>query len=188
MTAGEFQSAYVAGVAAGALLPELLEPPEEPLDPPMFGQFAPFIAPWLGRPDGAVPEPLEPPPVDGACDADGSGLAAETTAAAPPTRSRPDSIAVATTRLRLKPDAWGAPESPGDGSARGIIGAAGGGVRGAGIAGSSCHSNVDLLGVGSMAGCECVMRSWHLRALGSGVAVDGPAVAAWPRPDAPGSA
>jgi len=90
---------YVAGVAAGALPAELLEPPE-PDEPPMFGQFAPL---WFGRVDGAVDPPLEPPLVVGAGELDGSGLAAETTAAAPPTRSSPDSSAVATMRLMPGP-------------------------------------------------------------------------------------
>src|SRR5262245_63231097 len=109
------------------------------------------MAPWLGRPDGAVldPEPEPEPPLDdGACEADGSGVAAETTAAAPPTSSSPDSIAVATIRLRLGPGAWLASGSTRGLAAGGVIGVAGGGVRGAGIAGWSCHSHVDLLGVG----------------------------------------
>jgi hypothetical protein len=50
----------------------------------MFGQLAPFA--WFGRVDGAAVPPLVPPLVPpfvlGAGDADGSGLAAETTAAA----------------------------------------------------------------------------------------------------------
>ena len=61
--------------------------------------------PWCPRRSGAavwVPEPLEPPePSDGAVvpgDADGSGLAADTTAAAPPTSRSPEMAAVRSAR------------------------------------------------------------------------------------------
>jgi hypothetical protein len=76
----------VAGVAAGAELPEL-DPPD-PLEPPMFGQFA-VDPPW-GAPLGAV--------VPGAVD--GAGLAAETAATPPPTRSSAEMAPVRTTRRR----------------------------------------------------------------------------------------
>ena len=72
----------------------------------------------------------------GADEAPGSGLAAETTAAAPPTRSSAESAAVSTVRLSPEPFVCGAAGSGG------AIGAGWTGVRGAGSAGWSCHSNV----------------------------------------------
>jgi hypothetical protein len=67
----------------------------------MFGQFTPEPEPcWRGA--GAVPEPPDGAVVLGADD--GSGLAAETTAAAPPMRSSAESAAVRTVRrMPLEP-------------------------------------------------------------------------------------
>lgn len=104
--------------------------PDEPL-PPMFGQFA---LSWFGRVDGVVV-----PPPDGAVTlgaAEGSGLAAETTATAPPTRSIAETAAVRTVRLRprVRPvvrGADGSAEAEGPGEVAG-----GAGVSGSGIAGS----------------------------------------------------
>jgi hypothetical protein len=185
----------VAGVAAGALLPELLEPPE-PDEPPMFGQFALFVPLWQGRVDGAAVEPpLEPPLVVGAGELDGSGLAAETTAAAPPTRSNPDSIAVATIRLRPGPVervSTGSGVAGPAGSvidAFGVIGATGGGVRGAGNAGWSCHSTIDLLGSCALPGCAIGHQP-----MGTSGPVGAGILRWWigrtdrPRPDRPGRA
>jgi len=100
----------------------------------MFGQFAelPPAACW-GRVDGVVVVP-------GADDADGDGLAAETTAAAPPTRSSADSDAVKTARLRPGP-----PRSGAVGSTAGA-GCGPAGTSGAGRFEGSCHSKRDLLG------------------------------------------
>jgi hypothetical protein len=137
-TAGADVGTYVAGVAAGfgvVGVPD--EPPDDPPEPlvPMFGQFA-LLPPagWFGRVDGVVVVPGFV--VLGADEAPGSGLAAETTAAAPPTRSSADSAAVSTVRLSPEPFVCGA---AGSGGARG---AGWTGVRGAGSAGWSCHSNV----------------------------------------------
>jgi len=145
-------------VAAGAwLLGALgaLEPPDDPEpepEPPMFGQLAPL---WFPRPVGAVGAAVPPlvpplPLVAGAGEADGSGLAAETTAAAPPMRRSADSAAVITARLRPAPDGpaarvvTGSGEAVGSGDAGGATG--GGGVRGAGIAGWTCCSTVGSFG------------------------------------------
>jgi hypothetical protein len=149
-TTGAFGMGYVAGVAAGALVLGALEPPDEPEpepEPPMFGQLPPGIAPlWFGRTDGAVEPPLVPllPFVDGADEADGAGLAAETTAAAPPTRRSADSAAVMTVRFRPAPDGPVARDTGGSGDAGGAT--EGGGVRGAGIAGWTCCSTVHSFG------------------------------------------
>jgi hypothetical protein len=71
------------------------EPPElpDPLEPPMFGQFT--LDPVCVR---GVPVPPEGGVVLGADD--GAGLAAETAATPPPTRSSPETIAVRTARRR----------------------------------------------------------------------------------------
>ena len=72
--------------------------PLEPLDPPMFGQFAVEPPVCFG---GVV----DVPPFDGAVVLgadDGSGLAAETAATPPPTRSKPEMTAVMTAR-RMPP-------------------------------------------------------------------------------------
>ena len=147
---------YVAGVAAGAWVLGALEPPDEPEpepEPPMFGQLAPV---WFARPDGAVGAvvpPLVPPLplVAGAGEADGSGLAAETTAAAPPMRRSADSAAVMTVRLKPAPDGPATRVSAGCGDAGGAT--AGGGVRGAGIAGWTCCSTVGSFGRACSDGC-----------------------------------
>jgi len=76
--------------------PEPLEP--GPLEPPMFGQFA-------VDPPACSGGVVDDPPLDGAVvlgAADGSGLAADTAAAAPPTRSRAEMPAVITAR-RIPP-------------------------------------------------------------------------------------
>jgi hypothetical protein len=133
-TAGADVGTYVAGVAAGFGAVELPDDPPEPL-PPMFGQLTVLPpAGWFGRVDGIVVVPGVV--VLGADEAPGSGLAAETTAAAPPTRSSAESAAVSTARLSPEPFVCGA---AGSGGARG---AGWTGVRGAGSAGWSCHSNV----------------------------------------------
>jgi len=145
---------YVAGVAAGAWLLGALEPSDVPLEPPdepepeppMFGQLAPL---WFPRPDGAVGAvvpPLVPPLplVAGAGEADGSGLAAETTAAAPPMRRSADSAAVIAMRLRPAPDGPASLVAARSGDAGGATGV--GGVRGAGIAGWTCCSTVRSFG------------------------------------------
>src|SRR5262245_35116154 len=113
----------------------------------MFGQFPPGIAPlWFGRVDGAVP-PLPPLPfVAGAGEADGSGLAADTTAAAPPTSNSADSAAVRTMRLRPGPDGPAAGDAASVGDAGGAID--GGGVRGAGMTGWTGCSTVHSFGHG----------------------------------------
>ena len=89
---------HCAGTVLGVVVlgavddPEPLEP--EPLEPPMFGQFAVDPPACFG---GVVDDP----PLDGAVvlgAADGSGLAADTAAAAPPTSSRPEMPAVITAR------------------------------------------------------------------------------------------
>ena len=76
----------------GVVLGAVPEDPLEPLEPPMFGQLALDPVWVLGivevPPDGAV--------VPG--DVDGAGLAAETAATPPPTRSRPEITAVMTAR------------------------------------------------------------------------------------------
>jgi hypothetical protein len=71
------------------------EPPElpDPLEPPMFGQFTLEPVCVLG-----VPVPPEGVVVLGADD--GAGLAAETAATPPPTRSSPETTAVRTARRR----------------------------------------------------------------------------------------
>ena len=69
------------------------EPPD-PLEPPMFGQFTVEPPVCFG---GVV----DVPPLDGVVvlgAAEGSGLAAETAAAAPPTRSSAEMAAVMTVR------------------------------------------------------------------------------------------
>jgi len=86
---------HCAGVVLGVVVLGAVDDPEplEPLDPPMFGQFA--VEPVCF---GGV---VDVPPLDGVVvlGADeGSGLAAETAAAAPPTRSRPEITAVITAR------------------------------------------------------------------------------------------
>jgi len=112
------RASYVCGVEDGAVVLGALDPPDplepEP-EPPMFGQ-SPFIPPvWFGRVEGAVVPPLVSGVVVvlGAGDAEGSGLAADTTATAPPTRSMADSAAVSTMRLMPGPDVdsttWSAP-------------------------------------------------------------------------------
>lgn len=66
----------------------------------MFGQFTPLApVPWFGRVDGVVVPGFDGTVVLGADDAPGAGLAAETTATAPPTRSSAESAAVRTVRL-----------------------------------------------------------------------------------------
>jgi hypothetical protein len=99
---------YVCGVADGAVVLGAVDPPDplepEP-EPPMFGQ-SPFIPPVCpGWVEGAVVPPFVSGVVVvlGAGDAEGSGLAAETTATAPPTRSMADSAAVRTMRLTPGP-------------------------------------------------------------------------------------
>ena len=73
----------------------------DPLLPPMFGQSAVEPEPcWRGAARRS-PEPPDGAVVLGA--ADGSGLAAETAAAAPPTRSSADSAAVMTVRRMPEP-------------------------------------------------------------------------------------
>jgi hypothetical protein len=71
----------------------VLEPPElpEPLEPPMFGQFA--LEPVCVR---GVPVPPDGVVVLGADD--GAGLAAETAATPPPTSRSPETTAVRTAR------------------------------------------------------------------------------------------
>ena len=113
----------------------------------MFGQLPPGIAPlWFWRPDGVVVPPL--PFVDGADD--GSGPAAETTAAAPPTRRSADNDAVMTARFRPAPDGPAARWTAGSGDAGGAT--EGGGVRGAGIAGWTCCSTVHSFGRAGLVG------------------------------------
>ena len=90
---------HVAGVGAvlGVVLGAVEDPPDplDPPDPPMFGQFA--DEPVWSR--GVVVPPLDGLVVVlGAGEADGSGLAAETTATPPPTRSDAASAAVSTVR------------------------------------------------------------------------------------------
>ncbi len=99
---------YVAGVEAGAWLlelpelPELPEPPEPPDEPlpPMFGQLtlAP-PEPWFGRLAGGVVG-FDGSVVLGAEEAAGAGLAADTTATAPPITSSAASVEVRTVRRR----------------------------------------------------------------------------------------
>jgi hypothetical protein len=107
----------------------------------MFGQSAVLPpAPWLGRVEGVVVPSVDGSVVVlGADEAPGSGLAAETTAAAPPTRSNAESAAVSTVRLRPGPVVRVAAGSGGE------MGAGWSGVRGAGDAGWSCHSMLILL-------------------------------------------
>ena len=88
-------------VGADGVVPD---PLPDPLSASSFGQSALVPAPfWRGV---WVPEPLEPPePSDGAVvpgDADGSGLAADTTAAAPPTSRSPEMAAVRSARRTLE--------------------------------------------------------------------------------------
>ncbi len=84
----------MAGVGAvlGVVLGVVEDPPEldppEPLEPPMFGQLA--LEPVWVR--GVVVPPLDGAVVLGADD--GAGLAADTAATPPPTRSRPETAAV----------------------------------------------------------------------------------------------
>jgi hypothetical protein len=90
----------VAGVVgAEGVVPD---PLPEPLAPSLFGQSARVPVPVPLVRGGWVVEP--PEPSDGVVvvlgDADGSGLAADTSAAAPPTRSSADSAAVRTVRRR----------------------------------------------------------------------------------------
>jgi hypothetical protein len=85
-------------VVLGVVVLGAVDDPEplEPLEPPMFGQFAVEPPVCFG---GVV----DVPPFDGAVvlGADeGSGLAAETAAAAPPTRSSAEMPAVMTARRR----------------------------------------------------------------------------------------
>jgi hypothetical protein len=116
----------------------------------MFGQLA-LLPPagWFGRVDGVVVVPGVV--VLGADEAPGSGLAAETTAAAPPTRSSAESAAVSTVRLSPEPFVCGAAGSGG------AIGAGWTGVRGAGSAGWSCHSNVTSWVRSVQVGCRPVV-------------------------------
>jgi hypothetical protein len=76
----------VLGVVLGVV-------PEDPPEPPMFGQLTLEPVWVLGV--------VEDPPLDGAVvpgDVDGAGLAAETAATPPPTRSRPEITAVMSAR------------------------------------------------------------------------------------------
>jgi hypothetical protein len=84
----------VLGVVLGAVGVVPDEPPDPP-EPPMFGQSALEPEPWLRG--GVVVVPSDGV-VLGAGEADGSGLAAETTATPPPTRSNAASAAVSTVR------------------------------------------------------------------------------------------
>jgi hypothetical protein len=95
----------------------------------MFGQLA--VEPECCRGAGEVPEPPDGAVVLGADD--GSGLAAETAAAAPPTRSSAESAAVMTARrIPLEPFEVGAAGS--------IAGGAISAGLGAGTSGGVVHS------------------------------------------------
>jgi hypothetical protein len=106
---------------------------------------------WFGRVDGVVVVPGVV--VLGADEAPGSGLAAETTAAAPPTRSSAESAAVSTVRLSPEPFVCDAAGSGG------AIGAGWTGVRGAGSAGWSCHSNVTSWVHSVQVGCRLAVAA-----------------------------
>jgi hypothetical protein len=90
----------VAGVGAvsGVVLGVVEDPPGPLVAPPMFGQSA--LVPVCVR--GVVVPPFEgavvPPGAMVLGDAEGSGLAAETTATPPATSSRPEIAAVRTAR------------------------------------------------------------------------------------------
>jgi hypothetical protein len=111
----------VSGVVSGVVLGAV---PDDPPDPSLSGQFA-LVPVWLR----GVPVPgtvgVDSVPALGA--ADGSGLAAETMAAPPPTRIRPATAAASTVRRR----------SP-------ALGAVGVGSAGGGCAGSSGRTGVSI--------------------------------------------
>lgn len=109
----------------------------------MFGQFTPFAA-WFGRVDGFVVPPFDGFVVPGAVDEPGAGLAAETAATPPPTRSKTESAAVMAARLRPEPFDSGATGSAGVSGAGAACasGACWTGPSGVKGAGKSCHSKV----------------------------------------------
>jgi hypothetical protein len=124
----------VLGVVSGVVFGVVPEEPPVPPDPPEapFGQSAPVCVPGVVVPLGGM---VDAPPSDGVVglvDAEGAGLAAETAATPPPTRSRPATSAVMAVRRRppgaFTGSAWIAEVSiaevlPGDsGSKMGSIG------------------------------------------------------------------
>jgi hypothetical protein len=103
----------VSGVAAGlgstvvsgeADSSGVVDPPD-PLEPPSsFGQSA-FVLARSGRVDGVVPS-VVPSVALGAVDVLGSGLAAETTATAPPTSSNAETAATRAVRRIPEPSVF----------------------------------------------------------------------------------
>jgi hypothetical protein len=123
----------VGVVGADGVVPD---PLPDPLSPSLFGQSARVPVPfWRGV---WVPDPSDPAePSDGAVvlgDVDGSGLAADTTAAAPPTSRSPEIAAVRIARRT--------PElvERGSGAVEPTVGGAPAAGLGAGTTGGVVHS------------------------------------------------
>ena len=165
-TAGADVGTYVAGVAAGfgvSGCPTSCRTIRPSRCAPMFGQLA-LLPPagWFGRVDGVVVPGVV---VLGADEAPGSGLAAETTAAAPPTRSSAESAAVSTVRLSPEPFVCGAAGS--GGASRRRLDRRQGSRQCRLVMPFQC----DLLGSFGLGGCRLVVVAsvhGHLRARGRG--------------------